>query len=126
VPAPQSETNGTCTQGSRQLAFDPAGRHLRHPSVAPDGRRLVATAYVYSGSDIDSAIERPGAIVLFDSGTAAPVRELTAGEADLYPSFAPNGKAVAFERRGAVWMVTTSGKVPRRLLRRARQPSWSR
>jgi hypothetical protein len=126
VPAPQSETNGTCIEGSHQLAFDTAGRHLRHPSPAPDGRRLVATAYAYGGSDIDSAVERPGAIVLFDSRSAAPVRDLTAGPADLYPSFAPNGKAVAFERRGAVWTVGTSGKAPRRLLRRARQPSWSR
>jgi Tol biopolymer transport system component len=117
---------GTCIDGSRQLAFDPAGRHLRHPSLAPDGRRLVATAYAHSSPDIDSAIERPGAIVLFDSRSAAPVRELTAGPADLYPSFAPDGRAVAFERRGAVWTVATSGKPPRRLLRRARQPSWSR
>jgi hypothetical protein len=33
---------------------------------------------------------------------------------ELYPSFAPNGKAVAFQRGGA----------PERLLRGAREPSW--
>jgi hypothetical protein len=124
VPAPQSETNGTCTAGSRQLAFDPAGRHLRHPSV--NGRWLVATAYAFPGDAIDSAIERPGAIALFDTSSAAPLRDLTAGPADLYPSLSPDGRRVAFERRGAVWTVPTAGGRARRLLRGARQPTWSR
>ena len=126
VPSPQSATNGTCTQGSRQLALDPAGRHLRHPSLAAGGRLLAATAYARPGSDIDSSIERPGAIALFDATTAAPVRDLTDGPNDLFPSFAPNGKAVAFERAGAVWTVPARGGKARRLLRRARQPTWSR
>lgn len=126
VPSPQSETNGTCVAGSRQLAVDPNGRHLRHPSVAASGRRLVATAYAYEQSGLDNSIERPGAIALFDTASATLVRDLTAGPRDLYPSFAPNGAAVAFERGGAVWTVRTSGGQPRRLLRRARQPSWSK
>ncbi|MGH3994540.1 MAG: hypothetical protein ACRDSN_19030, partial [Pseudonocardiaceae bacterium] len=126
VPPPQSETNGTCIEGSRQLAFDPGGRHLRHPSMAAGRRVIVATAYPFAGDEIDSAIERPGAIALFDARSAAPVRDLTAGTADLYPSFAPNGRAVAFERKRAVWVVRTSGENPRRLMRRARQPTWSR
>jgi WD40-like Beta Propeller Repeat len=126
VPSPQSASNGTCTQGSRQLALDPAGRHLRHPSLAVGGRLLVATAYIYGSPDIDDAIERPGAIALFDTASAAPVRDLTAGPGDLYPSFAPNGRTVAFERGGAVWTVRTSAGKPRRLLRRARQPTWAK
>jgi len=126
VPSPQSATNGTCSEGSRQLALDPAGRHLRHPSPRPGGRLLAATAYVYSSPDIDSSIERPGAIALFDVSTAAPVRDLTAGPGDSYPSFAPNGKLVAFERRGAIWTVRASGDKPKRLLRGARQPAWSK
>lgn len=126
VPSAQSASNGTCTDGSRQLALDPAGRHLRHPSLASGGRLLVATAYTYASPDIDDSIERPGAIALFDTGTAAPVRDLTAGPGDLYPSFAPNGKSIAFERGGAVWTVRTGGGNPKRLLRRARQPTWSR
>jgi dipeptidyl aminopeptidase/acylaminoacyl peptidase len=126
VPAPQSETNGTCIEGSRQLAFDPGARHLRHPSVARGGRVLAATAYAYPSEDIDSAIERPGAIALFDTATAAPVRDLTTGPGDLYPSFDPTGRSVAFERSGAVWVVPARGGKARRLIRRARQPSWSR
>ena len=125
VPAPQSETNGTCIEGSRQLAVDPGGRHLRHPSLAASGRLLAATAYAYSSPDIDDAIERPGAIALFDTSSAAPIRDLTGGPRDLFPSFAPNGRAVAFERGGAIWTVRTSGGKPKRLLRRARQPTWS-
>lgn len=126
VPAPQSATNGTCTESSRQLALDPGGRHLRHPALAPGGRLLAATAYVYASPDIDSSIERPGAIALFEAATAEPVRDLTAGPGDLYPSFAPNGKTVAFERRGAIWTVRTGGGKPKRLLRGARQPTWSK
>ena len=56
----------------------------------------------------------------------APVRDLTAGPNDLYPSFAPSARAVAFERSGAVWTVPAGGGNPKRLLRRARQPTWSR
>jgi hypothetical protein len=126
VPAPQSATNGTCIAGSRQLAVDPAGRHLRHPTLAAGGRVLAATAYVYDSPDIDTAIERPGAIALFRADTGAPVRDLTAGPGDSFPPFAPNGKAVAYERGGAIWAVPTSGGKPDRLLRRARQPTWSK
>jgi hypothetical protein len=124
VPAPQSETNNTCSDASRQLALDPAGRHLRHPSLAAGGRLLAATAYAHPGSDIDSSIEQPGAIAPFDATTAAPVR--ADGPKDLFPSFAPNAKAVAFERGGAVWSAPARGGKAKRLLRRARQPTWSR
>jgi hypothetical protein len=126
VPAPQSETNGTCIEGSRQLALDSAGRHLRHPSLAAGRHLLAATAYAHPGSDIDSSIEQPGTIALFDATTAAPVRDLTDGPNDLFPSFAPNARAVAFERGGAVWSVPARGGKAKRLLRRARQPTWSR
>ncbi len=126
MPSVQSASSGTCTQGSRQLALDPAGRHLRHPSLAPGGRLLVATAYTHGSPGIDDSIERPGAIALFDTATTAPVRDLTAGPGDLYASFAPNGKTVAFERGGAVWTVRTGGGKPERLVRGARQPTWSK
>ena len=127
VPSPQSAANGTCVEGSRQLAFDPAGRHLRHPSVSANRRLVVATAYAHDPDDIDTAIERPGRIALYSAVTAKPVRDLTRSTKDLYPSFAPSGKLVAFERAGSVWTVRTSGAgKARRLLRKARQPAWSR
>lgn len=85
VPAPQSETNGTCTAGSRQLALDPGGRHLRHPSLAPNGLLLVATAYVFASSNIDTSIERPGAIALYDTSSAGRVRDLRPVRATAIP-----------------------------------------
>jgi hypothetical protein len=126
VPGKSSGTNGTCTSaGARQVAFDPAGRHLRHPSVSPNGKLVVTTAYTHTSDDIDNAIERPGAIALFNAKTAAPIRDLSPGKS-LYPSFAPSGRAVAFERKGSVWSVGVKGGKPHRLLRKARQPSWSK
>jgi hypothetical protein len=126
VPSPQSKRNGTCVEGSRQLAFDPGGRHLRHPSVSPNRRLVVATAYSHADDDIDSAIERPGRVALFNARTAEPVRDLTRSRRCRYPSFAPSGRRVAFERSGSVWTVSTRGGKARRALRRARQPTWSR
>jgi WD40-like Beta Propeller Repeat len=123
--SPGSEQNGTCRgPGARQLAFDPSGRHLRHPDVF--GRRLVATAYPYDAGEPDNAIQRPGAIVLFDTATARPVRDLTSASGDSSPVFSPDGRRVAFERGGSVYTVPVSGGAPRRVLRRAREPSWSR
>lgn len=126
VPSPRSKANGTCVEGSRQLAFDPRGRHLRHPSVSPNRRLVVATAYSRPNDEIDNAIERPGRIALFNARTAKPVRNLTRNRRCLYPSFAPSGRRVAFERRGAVWTVATRGGKARRVLGDARQPTWSR
>ncbi len=116
--------NGTCRgPGSRQLAFDPLGRHLRHPDVL--GNRLVATAYAYEGEP-DNATQRPGSIALFDTSTARHVRDLTSATTDLSPVLSPDGRRVAFERRGSVFTVRVSGGPARRLLANAREPSWSR
>jgi WD40-like Beta Propeller Repeat len=123
--SPESEQNGTCRgPGARQLAFDPAGRHLRHPDVL--GSRLVATAYAYGEGEPDNAIQRPGSIVLFDTRTARPVRDLTSGGRDSSPVLSPDGQRVAFERGGSVFTVRAAGGAARRLLRGAREPSWSR
>ena len=124
VPDPESEQNGTCGDKGPQVAFDPAGRHLRHPSAAPDGRSAVATAYA-SDEQIDNTIDGSGSIVLFGVGTALPVRELTSGPSDAYPSFSPDGRAVVFQRGGAVHVVRTGGGRARRLVR-GLQPTWGR
>lgn len=122
--SPASAQNGTCRgEGARQLAYDPSGRHLRHPDVRGD--RLVATAYAYEG-DPDNAVQRPGSIVLFDTATAAPLRDLTTATTDTSPVFSPDGRTVGFERAGDVFTVPTAGGSPKRLLRRAREPTWSR
>jgi hypothetical protein len=126
VPSPLSAANGTCrSAGALQVAFDLRGRHLRNPSLSPNGRLLLATAYS-SGEQVDNSVDQPGAVVLFDSRTAAPLRDLTSGGSDLRPAFSPNGTRVAFERRRAIWSVATAGGRPRRVVRRGSHPSWSR
>jgi Tol biopolymer transport system component len=72
------------------------------------------------------AIERPGSIVLFDTRSSRPVRDLTTAKGDSSPVFSPDGRRVASERSGSVFMVRVSGGAPQRLLRGAREPSWSR
>jgi Tol biopolymer transport system component len=123
--SPASEQNGTCRgPGARQLAFDSSGRHLRHPDVF--GSHLVATAYAYNASGPDNAIQRPGSIVLFDTSTANPIRDLTTATTDSSPVFSPDGRRVAFQRRNAVFSVPIAGGPARRLIIHAREPSWSR
>ena len=124
VPDPESAQNGTCGDHGPQAAYDPQGRHLRHPHVAASGRRLVATAY-RTAEQIDNAVERPGQLLLFDTVTALPIRELTPGPAALYPSFSPDGRRVVFERDGTVRVIGVDGGRPRRLVKGA-QPTWGR
>ncbi len=98
-------------------------------AIPPRGKRAAWVeifANPYSAPDIDHSIERPGVVALLNATSAAPVRDLTAGPNDLYPSVAPSARAVAFQRSGAVWTVPTGGGNANRLLRRARQPTWSR
>lgn len=121
LPDPATETNGVC---GRIIARD-AERHLRHPSVSPNRRFVVAAAYAPpAGSDV--SIDHAGAIVLFDTATAAAVRTLTAGPGDSGPTFSPDGRHVAFERGGAIWRVKVSGGRAVRVVRRGRQPAWGR
>jgi hypothetical protein len=90
--SPGSEQNGTCRgPGARQLAFDPSGRHLRHSDVS--GNRLVATAYALGAGEPDNATQRPGSIVLFDTATSRPVRDLSTATTDSSPVFSPDGPA---------------------------------
>jgi Tol biopolymer transport system component len=124
VPDPESRQNGTCGDKGPQAAFDPAGRHLRHPAVSPDGRLLVATAYA-SEDSVDNNLDRNGDLVLFDVRTALPARTLVATGDAGYGSFTADGRRVVFERGGRVWTVPASGGRARRLLS-GRQPTWGR
>jgi hypothetical protein len=121
LPDPATATNGVC---GRVIARDPA-RHLRHPSVSPDRRFVVATAYAPPGDD-DLSIDHAGAIVLFNAATGAIVRELTRGPGDSGPAFSPDGRFVAFERSGGIWCVPVAGGRATRIVRRGRQPAWGR
>jgi Tol biopolymer transport system component len=127
VPSPATATNGTCrgAGGALQVAFDVAGRHLRHPSMSPARDRLVATAYA-SAENVDDAIEKPGQIVLFDARTAQLVANLTSGTSDSGPVFSPDGKRVAFTRGSSIWTVPAKGGAAKRLNRRGTQPARGR
>jgi Tol biopolymer transport system component len=127
VPSPATKTNGTCqgAGGALQVAFDGAGRHLRHPSMSPARDRLVATAYA-STENIDNAIEQPGQIVLFDARTSKLVANLTPAARDSGPVFSPDGKRVAFTRGSSIWTVPATGGAAKRLIRRGTQPAWAR
>jgi hypothetical protein len=124
VPDPESEQNGTCGDHGPQAAFDPQARHLRHPHVSPDGKRLVATAY-RRDDKVDNAVDAPGQLLLFDTATALPIRELTTGASDRYPSFSPDGRKVIFERSGSVRVIGASGGRVKRVIKGA-QPTWAR
>ena len=117
VPDPATETNGVC---GIQAAYEPAGRHLRHPSVA--GRRVVATAFAAPRTP-DAVADGRGDIVLFDAATAAPVRTLADGGAAA--TFAPDGRSVLFDRGGWIMRVATQGGRPRRVVR-GTQPALGR
>jgi Tol biopolymer transport system component len=121
LPDPETETNGVC---GRLIARDPA-HDLRHPSASPDGRFVVATAYDPPADD-DLAIDHPGAIVLFDTATGEPLRCLTPGPNDGGPTVSPDGRSVAFERRGGIWRVPVRGGRAVRVVRTGRQPAWGR
>jgi hypothetical protein len=121
LPDPTTATNGVC---GTVIARDPT-RHLRHPSVSPNRRLVVATAYASPGGE-DLSIDHAGAIVVFDTATGAIVRQLTAGPGDRGPVFSPDGRSVAFERRGGIWRVPVAGGHATRIVRSGRQPAWGR
>ncbi len=74
---------------------------------------------------MDNAIERPGAIALFDVRTGRLVRNLTSASKDRSPTLAPDGRSVAFERSGAIYRVAVGCGRPV-LIQRGTQRSWSR
>ncbi len=125
VPSPATATNGTCrgAGGALQVAFDAAGRHLRHPDISADRRRLVATA---SAPVAGTVIERPGAIALFDTSSARLIANLTAGPGDSGPVFSPDARRVAFARGSSIWTVAAGGGTAKRLIKRGSQPAWGR
>jgi Tol biopolymer transport system component len=43
----------------------------------------------------------------------------------MYPAWSPNGKLIAFERNHGVWVVSSTGKHPRRLSADGACPTWS-
>jgi hypothetical protein len=93
------------------------------------------------GKDLCSASDdRSGKVRLTRDGAGGPysspacrapasgsrTRGATSATTDSSPVFSPDGRRVAFERRGSIFTVRVAGSRPQRLLRAAREPSWSR
>lgn len=98
-------------------ARDPT-QDLFNPAFSPDGTLV---AVVRSPSTTIGA----GAIVIYDVATAAPVRELVAGE-NTQPTWSPNGKRIAFERGGDIYVAHATGAPrERRVLKGGEQPTWT-
>jgi dipeptidyl aminopeptidase/acylaminoacyl peptidase len=100
----------------RDVARDPS-RDLFNPAFSPDGT-LVAVVRA------PSAEIGKGEIVLYDTVMAAPVRTLATG-ADTQPAWSPDGRRLAFERGGNLYMVGVGGGRAHRIVRGGRQPVWT-
>ncbi len=101
----------------RDVARDPT-QDLFNPAFSPDGT-LVAVVKS-PGTTIGS-----GAIVIYDVATAAPVRELAGGEST-QPTWSPDGKRIAFERGGDLYVAHVTGAPrERRVLKGGQQPTWT-
>jgi hypothetical protein len=92
-----------------RLAGRQAARRHRLPRRRPDRQRGRAA----------------GAAAAVRHAIALPIRELTTGASDGYPSFSPNGRKVTFERAGSVRVIAAAGGRARRLVK-GTQPTWGR
>jgi hypothetical protein len=112
-----SNTDFPC---ERLVAAEP-GRDLWDPAVSPDGSLVAATRAPVDGFQ--------GEIALYSTATARLVRVLTSGPADSQPTWAPDGRAIAFTRgKAGLWVVPTAGRPgsERRILASGIQPVWVR
>ena len=88
------------------------------PGFSPDG--TLAAVVRSPGTTIGA-----GPIVIYDAATAAPVRELVGGE-NTQPTWSPDGKRIAFERGGDIYVARATGAPrERRVLKGGQQPTWT-
>jgi Tol biopolymer transport system component len=92
--------DGGPTGRDRILVDDPSA-YLASPSASPDGRFV---AVVAAASD-----DVRGDIAVYDLATGALVRRLTTGGGAGAPAFSPDGRQVAFDRNGAIWVTAVDG-----------------
>jgi hypothetical protein len=97
-------------------------RDLYDPEGSPDGRQILATASPLRTDDEQAAFR--GHIALFRASDGTFVRDLTAG-ADADATWSPDGKRVAFERAGAIFVVDVKTGAKRKLVR-GTHPAWGR
>lgn len=112
---------GDCVTPVAQVA----DRDIDQGAGSPDGRLLAVVAGTLPEGQ--TARGPGGAIVLHDARTGRRVRQLTSGRSDSDPAFSPDGRSVAFDRDGGVWVVPISGRGARLVARGVSLtgPSWS-
>jgi hypothetical protein len=104
-------------QCERDVARDP-NHDLLNPAFSPDGRQVA----VVQGPGAEPGA---GPIVIYDVATARPVRQLVDGK-NTEPTWAPNGKLIAFERGGDIYVARATGAPrERRILKGGQQPTWT-
>jgi dipeptidyl aminopeptidase/acylaminoacyl peptidase len=104
-------------QCGSDVARDPT-QDLFNPAFSPDG----TLAAVVKSPDTDIGA---GAIVIYDVATAAPMRELVGGE-NTQPTWSPDGKRIAFERGGDIYVARATGAPrERRVLKGGQQATWT-
>ncbi len=99
------------------VARDPT-QDLFNQSFSPDGTLAAAVR------SPDTTIGA-GPIVIYDAATGAPVRELVGGE-NTQPTWSPDGKRIAFERGGDLYVARATGAPrERRVVKGGQQPTWT-
>jgi WD40-like Beta Propeller Repeat len=104
-------------QCERDVARDPT-QDLFNPAFSPDG---TLAAVVRSPSTTIGA----GPIVIYNAATGAQVRQLVGGQ-NTQPTWSPDGKRIAFERGGDIYVARATGAPrERRVLKGGEQPTWT-
>ena len=116
APVVSTSTAGAPTLSPRRLTISSDSHTF--PSISQDGR---AVAY---------ASDRTGTWEIYLAGLAAGSRELpltTDGGHNMHPALSPDGRWLAFHsrKRGGIWVVPSTGGVPRRVADYGSMPSWS-
>ena len=81
--------DGDCTRPLIRIGED--WTFFQEPAVSPDGRYVAAATFARWD-------EKDDRIALFDARTGRHIRDLTRHENDIYPTFSPSGRHVAFKR----------------------------